>query len=108
MLRINRNATSVGQFLEVDAVTLSVEAKLYTVMNQALAAQAIPNSRLVEKVDCALFQHARTDSLFHVLTRLYLDDDRLYALEMKQVRKQQASRSRPYDSDLCMHSLHRI
>jgi hypothetical protein len=88
VLRVDRDGAAASEFVHVDAVALLVKAKLYTVMNQPFAAQALAHPRRVEQIYCALFEHAGAVTLFHVLARLRLDYDGLDAVKLEQVREE--------------------
>ena len=77
-----------------------VEAQFDAVMNQPFAPHALAHARFVEQIHRALFEHARADALLHVLARLALDHDRVDALQVEQVRENQAGRSGSDDADL--------
>ena len=59
-----------------------------------------PTPDCVEQVDRALFENAGADALLHVLAALRLDHDGLDALQVEQVREQQAGRSGADDAHL--------
>jgi hypothetical protein len=69
-------------------------------MAHALLCEAAAESRFVEKIDRALFEHARANALDHVLLRPVLDYDRFDAFEMEQVREQETRWPRADYADL--------
>ena len=89
--------------LSGDAVALAVEAELDAVMDETLALQALADARLDEQVDRALLEHARADALLDVVAAAALEDDRLDALAVEQVREHQPCGPGPDDADLRAH-----
>ncbi len=83
---------------------LALESQLDTVMDEPFASQAIANTGCDEQIDGALLEHAGTHALFDVLTAAPLDDNRLDAFEVEQVRQHQSRRAGADNPDLCPHS----
>ena len=62
------------------------KAQFDAVVNEALASHALANARLVEQVHAALFQNAGAHPVFDIVATAILDDHRVDAVEMQQVR----------------------
>jgi hypothetical protein len=86
--------------VHVDAMPAAVEAQFDSVMHQAFAPHPLAGARFVEQIHRALFQNPGADSRFHVLARLSLDYKGVDALQVEQVRENQARRSGSDDADL--------
>src|SRR5262245_39521114 len=65
--------------------------------------QAVRKAGVREQPDGALLEHAGADAVLDVLAAAVLEHDRLDALEVEEVREQQAGRPGSHDSDLCPH-----
>ena len=66
---------------------------------QSLTVQAFAQAGRMHEVHGALFEHARAYPVDHVVGAPPLQDDRIQALEMEQVREHQAGGPAPDDDD---------
>ncbi len=66
-------------------MTLPVEQQFDAVMHQTFALQTFAEPGFIERIDGALFQHARTDAVFAVVACPRFDDDRIDALQPQQM-----------------------
>ena len=82
----------------------AVEAKLDAVMHQPFAPQPLADPRARQDVDGALLEHAGAHPAFGVLAAAGLDHHRLDAVQVQQVREQQARGSCTDDGDLGTHA----
>ena len=85
LLRVDRDAAP-RQLLEIDAMTTPVEAQLDSIVDKAFPLHSLPYAHFREQINCALFQDSGSHPLFAVFPASSLDDDRLNALQMQQVR----------------------
>jgi len=72
-------------------------------MDQAFSSQAIANTRGDEQIDGTLLEHSGTHALFYVLTAAPLNDHRLDAFEVEQVRQHKSCRASADNPDLSPH-----
>jgi hypothetical protein len=86
-------------------VALAAETELNAVMDQTDLTHPLADLGLVQQVDRSLLEHAGADPALHVLPAAALQDDRLDALQMQQLREQEARRSGPHDANLRAHLL---
>jgi hypothetical protein len=84
-------------------VAAPVEAQLDAVVDDALAVQALGHAHRAQQVDGALLEHACPDALLDILAAAGLEDDRVDALPMQQVRKRQTRRPSADDRYLRAH-----
>jgi hypothetical protein len=94
-----------GQLLEGDAVRAAVEADLERRVHHALAVQARGDPGGVEDVDGALLEHPGADARLDVLAAGALEDDRLDAAQVQEVRQDQPGRTGADDANLGAHRL---
>ena len=99
-LAIDHHPFAAGQFGQIDAMADAVIGEIEAVMRQALAAHARADLSLVEKVDRALFEHARADARLDIGAALAFEDDRLDARPMQQMAKKQPGRPGADNGDL--------
>ena len=92
-----------GQAGEIDTPSLSAEAQLESVMDEALAPQAIAQAMGSEQFDRAVLQHTGADGGLDLLARARLQDDRVDPPTVQEVREQQTCRSGTDDSDASAH-----
>jgi hypothetical protein len=105
MLAVHGNRAS-GEILEIDAVALSSETQFDAVVNQTLALHSFGHAHLDEQIDGSGFENAGTDALLAILARPVFENNGLDALEMKEVRKDEACRPGSDDSHLRAHRAH--
>ncbi len=84
-----------GQGAEIDAMVLASEAQPDALMQQALVPHPLADAGLHQDVLGRVLQHARPDTVFHVVTRARFQDNRVDALQMQQMGQQQPGRPRP-------------
>ncbi len=94
------------QIPEIDAMATPAEAQFDAIMNQAFALQPVPDAHLNQQVHRTPFEHARPDALFTVLAAAVLQDHRINALQVQQVREHQPCRARSHDADLRAYLAH--
>jgi hypothetical protein len=70
-------------------------------VGEAFAFEAFAYTGLLEQVDSSLLEQAGAHTLFDVLAATRFDDNRLDALQVEKMRKQEAGWSGADDSDLC-------
>ena len=92
-----------GQAGEIDTPSLSAEAQLESVMDEALAPQAIAQAMGSEQFDRAVLQHTGADGGLDLRTRARLQHDRVDPPTVQEMREQQACRSGTDDSDTSTH-----
>jgi hypothetical protein len=85
---------------EVDPVAAALVAQLDPLVDGALAVHALADPGLAQRVHRALLEHARAHALHHVVAVARLEHDRLDALQVQQVREQQAGGAGADDGDL--------
>ena len=88
------------QLPEIDAMAAAAEADLDPVVDEPFRIDPGAEPDRAQEVDDALLEDAGAHAGDHVLLRPVLEDDRLDALEVEQVREQQARRPCADDSDL--------
>jgi hypothetical protein len=106
VLCVDGNRAPARQLRKVDPVTPPAEAELDAVVDEALALHPLADAGLGEKVDGALFEHAGPNRALDLVPAADFEHDRLDALQMKQMRQQQASGAGADDPDTRPH-LHR-
>ena len=74
LLRVDRDRAA-GQFLEIDAMTASIEANFHAVVDQPLPLHSIAHVHFCQQLDRALLQHPGSYPLFTVLPTSRLDHD---------------------------------
>ena len=89
-----------GQIAQRDAMALAVELELDPVVHQPLAAHAIAHTGLLEQVDRSLLEDSRPDPVLAVLAAARLEDHRVDALQLQELRQHQAGRACADDADL--------
>ena len=92
-----------GQRREVDPMALAVELQLDAPVDDPLALHTHADAGVAEEVGGALLQHPRANAMLDVLAAPVLEDDRVDALEVEQVRERQAGRAGADDPDLRAH-----
>ncbi len=102
-LPVHRDRLAPGERSHVDSVAFTRELQLDAFVHEALARHPLSHPRLGEEIDDTLFEHPRADPGFDVLAASVLQDHRLDALEMQQVRQRQAGGPGPDDRNLCSH-----
>ncbi len=95
---------AADQRLEVDAMQPAAEAEADALMRQALPPHALADACLVQHGDRALLEHAGADAPFDIGAAAALEDHRLDAPKVQQLRQQQPGRSRSDDADLRAHA----
>ncbi len=63
------------------------------------------DAEIAEQLDRALLKHSRTDPSLYVITRMRLQNNRLYTGVVKDASKCEPGRPRSYDADLSTHTL---
>ena len=102
-LAVDVDRLAAGELAHVDPVALAVELQLDARVDEALAAQALPDACVGEEVDDALLEHAGADARLDVLAAAVLEDHRLDPVEVEQLREHQAGRAGADDRDLRAH-----
>jgi hypothetical protein len=100
VLAVDGDRLAAGQFGEVDAMPRPVAADIEAIVTQAVALKASPDAHRDQQIHGALLQHACPHAVDDVLAAAILDDDRVDAVEVQQVPKQQARRPRANDAYL--------
>ena len=93
-------ALPAGQIGEIDPVPPPLEADVEAVMPQTGPSEPCTDAHRVQQVHCALLENAGPHSIDHVVTAAVLDDDRIDAIEVKEMTQQQPGRTGANDSDL--------
>ncbi len=91
MLCVDGDRAASVELVQIDAMPAAGEAQLNPMVYQSLPAHAVADSGRVQQVHRALLEHSGADSLLDVLAALGLDDHRIDAFEVEQVRKQQVT-----------------
>jgi hypothetical protein len=86
--------------MQVDAMSLAIEAELDPAMNQALAAHALADSSFVQQIHRALFQDARANAILDMFARLGLYNDALHARKMQELGQDESGWSGSDDRNL--------
>src|SRR5205814_5807107 len=107
LLAVDRDAAT-GQPAEVDAVLLTRETKVDTVVTEAFAHHSLAHAGRRQEIGRPLFQHAGSHAPFDVVTTPGLEHHRLDAQAMEQVRQHEPGRSRTDDPDLRLIRLRNI
>ena len=81
----------------------AAEAQLDAVMLETFADETLAHARAFEELHGTMFEHAGAHAMLDVVAASCLDDDRLDALEMQQMREQQSCRSGTDDAHLRAH-----
>ena len=103
LLRVDGDRAAAGQLGQIDAVPAPAEAEPDAIVPQSLALQTLADAGFDHQVHRALLQHARAHPIFDVLAAAALQNDRLDASQVQQMREHQAGRSRPDNTDLGSH-----
>jgi Mn-dependent DtxR family transcriptional regulator len=72
-------------------------------MHQTFCVEALGDPQAIEHFDGALFQHACTYALEHVLAAALLDDDRVDAGADEELAEEKTGRAGSNDCDLGTH-----
>ena len=99
VLRVDGDRAA-GELGERDAVAAAAEAQIDAFVHEALALHALAHAALRQQVDRALLEHAGADRGLDFLAAARLDHHRGDALEVQEVREEQAGRARSDDGDL--------
>ena len=102
LLAVHGDAAS-GVFDEVDAVAAQPESQDHPGVRQPLLVHPLADTGLAQRLGCAVLQDAGPNSVFDVGAVAALEHDRLDALQMQQVREQQARGAGADDSYLRAH-----
>src|SRR5437868_15385532 len=89
-----------GQIGQIDSVSLSFESKLAPLVQCALRDHPASKANLLKQIHGSPLEDSSTDSRFDFLSAPRLNHDRVDALEVQEVRQQQASRACTQDSFL--------
>ncbi len=89
--------------MQVDAIHALVVGDENAFVDLALAVHALAALRLAHQVGEAVLQHAGANAAQHIFAALPLQEHRVDALEMQQLRQQQAGRAAADDADLGFH-----
>ncbi len=107
LLAVDRDRAAAGQRREVDPVSAAAEAKLDAMVQESFAGEAFADARALEELDRRMLEHARAHAMLDVVAAAVLDDDRVNALEMQQMREQEPRGPRADDADLRAVYCHR-
>jgi hypothetical protein len=69
-------------------------------VDEPLAQQSLPHPDFVQQVDCALLEDAGSDSLLDVLSAPVLENDRVDARQMEELRQHEPGGTGTDDPDL--------
>src|SRR5207245_8752655 len=100
---VDGNRAATGQRRKVDPVPAAAQAQLDAVMRETLAGETLAHAGAFEKLHGTMFEHAGAHAMIDVVGASCIDDDRLDAFEMQQMREQQSCRSRADDAHLRAH-----
>ncbi len=100
VLGIDGDSFSSRQILKIDAMAVSLEAQLDSVVDHAFAFQSVADSGFDEEVDRALLQNAGADTFLNIATTAIFNHHGFDSLQMQEMGKHQAGRSGAHDSDL--------
>ena len=81
----------------------TVEAQFDALVHEPFAHHPLAHAGLVQQVDRVLLEHAGAYRRLDVLAAARLEHDRVDALQMQEVGKQQSRGARPDYADLCAH-----
>ena len=99
LLSIDRDPAA-GQRPKIDPMLLAVEAQLDAVMEHAFPLHAVADAAVDQQIGRSLLEDSGANALFDIVPASALEDDRLDALAIQQVRQHQAGRSGADDPDL--------
>src|ERR1700722_1812399 len=85
-LSVDGDATSAGEFLEVDTVAASAEAQFDSMVDEAFSLHAFANTGFGQQVDRILFEHAGANPLLDIFAAAALQDHRFDSFKMQQMR----------------------
>src|SRR5262245_21944902 len=92
LLRVHRDRAAAGQAGKVDAMAAPAEAQFDAAMNESLSPHAFSRAAFAKQVRRRLLEHTGANALLDVLPAAIFENDRLDALQMQEVRKQQPRR----------------
>src|ERR1700687_3321147 len=102
LLGIDRNRATC-QLFEIDAMTSSVEANFYAIMNQSFTLHSAAYAHIRQQFDGALLQDSCSDALFTVQSSSRLDHDGMDTFAMQKLRQDKPGRSCADDPHLCAY-----
>ena len=82
-------------------MALSVEADVDALVTQASLVHAVAHTHGRHEIDSALLEHARPHPVDDVIAAAVLDDHRVDAIAVQELREQQPGRTRTDNADLC-------
>src|SRR5579884_4245435 len=80
MLRINHDGATTGQFIEVNAMALSIKAQFDAVMNKANTIHTLAQAQFIHQIDRPLLENACANGRFDIFPAPAFQHDRVYAL----------------------------
>jgi hypothetical protein len=84
-------------------MSAAAEAQFDPVMEKSFSLEPFSDTCFNKQINCALFEQASPYAFFAILAAARLDDDRLDAVQMQEVRKDQTSGSGADYSNLSSH-----
>jgi hypothetical protein len=86
VLSVYGYAFSIGEIEEGNSMTLPVKANLDAVVEHPFAIHASADSGASQQIHSSLLQHAGANPVFAVIPRAKLNNDRVNAAKMEQMR----------------------
>ena len=101
VLPVDGDDPAAGQTGEIDVVALSLKTEIQAVVTQPALLHSRTHAHRHEQIDRALFEDASAHPIDDVITAAVLDDDRIDAVAVQQLREHQPCRTCADDADLC-------
>src|SRR5262245_13651161 len=92
-----------NQLAKIDVVQLATEAEMNAVVREAFALHALADAGVDQEIARPLLDQAGADAALDIITAAVLDDDRVDALAMEEMREHQARGPGTDYTDLCTH-----
>src|SRR6185503_8230132 len=100
ILPVDGDRFASGELGQIDAMPRPAKADIESLVAQAGASQSCTDTHRVQQVHCPLLQDSRSHAVDDVVAAAVLDDDRVDAIQMQQMAKQQPGRACANDPDL--------
>jgi hypothetical protein len=91
VLGIDHDRLAARERRKVDALVAPIKAEDDSFVTKPFLHHPLADTYLVHKIDRTLFKHARPDDGFDVVTTVSFENHRLDALQVQDVRQQEAS-----------------
>ena len=100
VLAVDGDRLSTRKLDKVDPMSLLTEADVQPLVPQTRTLKSRSHTRRLQQIDGPLLENPRPDAIDHVFTAAILDDDRIDAIDMKEMAEQQARGSGANDTYL--------